>query len=106
MDCVSFPPIQNLIWCKSEADMDRAIMIRRKYRANALLITFSFMYCYMSQMVLKQIRQWERFKRSSNSSEWQQFSRIKRKMHFIYKTSAVSKWQNMSVRKNIYGEYS
>lgn len=75
----------NLIWSKSEADMDRVIMIRRKYKANALLISFSFIYCCTTQLALKCIEQWEKFKRSSNSSEWQQFSRIKRKMHFIYK---------------------
>lgn len=86
--------------------MNRVIMIRRKCRANVLLISFSFMYCYVSQLALKQIRQWERFKRNRNSSEWQQFSRIKRKIHLIYKNSAASKWQNTSVRKNIYGEYS
>lgn len=99
MDWVSSPSIQNLILCKSEADMERVITIRRKYRPNALLITFSFMYCYMSQLAFKQITQWERFKRSSNSSEWQHFSRIKRKMDFIYKIWAASKWQNMSARK-------
>jgi len=88
--------------------MNRVIMTRRKHGANALLVSFSFMYCYTSQLAFKQIRQRERFKRSSKSSEWLQFSRIKRKMPFIYKHSAASKWQTVSARKKkkVYVEYS